>query len=65
MIDAGVPIATVENNFADQLPKWGPNAVTIRVDNPARLYGFAGAGAGAARSASLITMPDMGSIQVR
>jgi len=43
MIEVGVPIATVENNFADQLPKWGPNVVTIRVDNPAQRYGFAGA----------------------
>ena len=43
MIEVGVPIATVENNFADQLPKWGPNVVTIRVYNPAQRYGFAGA----------------------
>lgn len=66
MTDIGVLIATVENNYT--APETGPNVVTtknIPVDNPARLYGFAGAGAGAARSASLITMPDMGSIQVR
>ena len=50
------------------LQKRGRNVATTKdmtVDNPARLYGFAGVGAGTARSASLITMPDMGSIQVR
>ena len=70
MTDIGVLIATVENNYTDQLPKRGPNVATSKnmpVDDPAWLYGFAcaGAGAGAAKSASLITIPDIGSIQVR